>query len=395
MVVSPGTNHLPCNPAPDSVSRMVPENKYHILIQDRARFEVIIPAIVVAILKSQKLPIYGGTLRALSPTMLNMSIDTMINCAIPAKLDATDLSLYNKNTTPQTAFLELLLPSKKLNGKTNIAIKDQTIPVLNPTELTLWFNEFFDQPKVKLSVKGKPTVHLGALTYSDGLDKTIEVPSLNYLAGFALNSLEFNFKKNETKYNMKGTLNIPNSGVLTLGLGDLQFNVMAGTVNLGLINIYDLVLKPGNNSASFEGNFFFDELVPNLKDVLDSQKEPLGNGYVEFFATGNSTKVDGMRIPYLEGVLNKKRIRFTVPVISLLGDVLGGVLGADQGSLLDIFGEAVGNTTLLEGILGRWDNTNQKNSNSTKSSLLKRQKSSQAWKLNLLRLGMKLNRAAI
>lgn len=102
-----------------------------------------------------------------------------------------------------------------------------------------------------------------------------------------------------------------------------------------------------------------------------------------------------MRIPYLEGVLNKKRIRFTVPVISLLGDVLGGVLGADQGSLLDIFGEAVGNTTLLEGILGRWDNTNQKNSNSTKSSLLKRQKSSQAWKLNLLRLGMKLNRAAI
>jgi len=166
-------------------------------------------------------------------------------------------------------------------------------------------------------------------------------------------------------------------------------------VNLGLINIYDLVLKPGNNSASFEGNFFFDELVPNLKDVLDSQKEPLGNGYVEFFATGNSTKVDGVRIPYLEGVLNKKRIRFTIPVISLLGDVLGGVLGADQGSLLDIFGEAVGNTTLLEGILGRWDNMNQKNSNSTKSSLLKRQKSSQAWKLNLLRLGMKFNKATI
>lgn len=158
MVVLAGTNNISCNFAPDLVSILFLENKYHILKQDRARFEVIIPAIVVAILKSQNLPIYGGTLRALSPTVLNMSIDTMINCAIPAKLDAMDLSLYNKNTTPQTAFLKLLLPSTKLDGKTDIAIKDQAIPVLNQTELTLWFNEFFDQPKVKLSVKGKPTV---------------------------------------------------------------------------------------------------------------------------------------------------------------------------------------------------------------------------------------------
>ena len=316
----------------------------------------------------------------------------MINCAIPAKLDAMELSLYNKNTTPQSTFLELLLPASKLHGKTKIAIQDQTIPVLNQTELTAWFNEFFDQPKVKLSVSGKPKVHLGALTYSDGLDKTIEVPSLNYLAGFALNSLDFTFK-NGTQYNMNGNLTIPNSGVLTLALGDLQFNIMAGTVNLGLINIYDLVLKPGNNSASFEGNFYFDELVPNLTDILNSQKGPLGNGYVELFATGNTTKVDGVRIPYLEGVLNNKRIRFTVPIISLLGDVLGGVLGGDQGSLLNVLGEAVGNKTLLEGILDRWDSTSQENSNSTKSSLLKRQKSSQALKWDLLRLGLKMNRA--
>ena len=78
---------------------------------------------------------------------------------------------------------------------------------------------------------------------------------------------------------------------------------------------------------------------------------------------------------------------------SLLGDVLGGVLGGDQGSLLNILGEAVGNKTLLEGILDRWDSTSQENSNSTKSSLLKRQKSSQALKWDLLRLGLKMNRA--
>lgn len=318
----------------------------------------------------------------------------MIDSPIPAKLDAMQLALYNKDTNPETPFLELSFPSVKLSGKTKIDVKSQTLPVLNQSELTLWFNKFFDESKVKLSVKSEPTVHLGALKYTKSLDRTIEVPSLNYLNGFELKNMEFNLKRNETKFNMKGTLNIPNSGVLTLGLGDLQFNVVSGTVNLGLINLYKLELKPGNNTVPFEGNFFFNELVPNLHDVLDSQKEALGNGYIELFATGNTTMVDGVRIPYIEGVLNTKRIRFTIPVIALLGDVLAAVLGADQGSLLDIFGQAVGNNTLLENILGRWDSTDQQSMNSTRSSLTKRQKTNSAWKWKLLRMGVNLKKSS-
>ncbi len=352
---------------------------------------------MVDILKSQKLPITGGALYAMSPTKLNMSIDTMIHCPIPAKLDAMDLVLFNKNTTPVTPFLELLFPSVRISGNTDTGVKNEVVPVLNQTELTAWFNEFFDQPKVQLSVKGHPTVHLGSLKYSGPLEKTIDLPSLNYLNGFAVNNLQFDLK-NETKYNMHGTLNIPNAGVLTLGLGDLQFNVVSGNVRLGLINLYNLVLKPGNNSVPLEGNFFFNELVPNLKDILGSQEGPLSKGYIELFATGNSTKVDGVNIPYLEGVLNKKRIPFTIPVVSLLGDVLSGVLGAgpDNRSLLDIFGDAFGNTTMLQNILDHWGSTNQKTSNLTQRGLLKREKKS-GWgsKLNLLRLGMRFKKVKI
>ena len=90
---------------------------------------------------------------------------------------------------------------------------------------------------------------------SGGLDKTVELSSFNYLNGFGVKSLEFNFEENETNYNMKGILNIPNSGLLTLTLGDLQFNVMPGNVSLGLINLYNLKLKPGNNSVSLRVTF--------------------------------------------------------------------------------------------------------------------------------------------
>ncbi|KAF4998645.1 hypothetical protein FGRMN_2971 [Fusarium graminum] len=356
-------------------------------------FTVIIPAIVQNILNSQKLPIDGGALQVLSPREVNMSIFTSLNTPIAATLKPTDLYLYNKETKPFSSFLKLHLPEQHLSHKSEVIITNQTVKVTNETELTRWFNLFFDQPDVELSVEGKPEITLGALKYHRSLSKTVEVKSLTYLDGFALKDLSFDLASNRTsKYNMKGNLNIPNSGVLRLGLGDLMFNVMCGEIRVGLINLWDLQLWPGNNSVPFEGNFFFDELVPNLSEILDSQKGALNNGYMEFNATGNSTMVNGERIPYIEGVLNYKHIRFTFPVISLLGDVVGGLLDADQGSLLNIFGGAVGNSTLLEHVLGHWDGGDEgKTSSKSVRGLLGRDKGqgSKPWMWNLLKLGLR------
>ncbi|SPJ73371.1 uncharacterized protein FTOL_03101 [Fusarium torulosum] len=355
-------------------------------------FEFIIPAIVQNILNGQKLPIDGGALQVMSPTEVNMSIITSLDTPIAATLKPVDLYLYNKETTPFSSFLKLHLPEQHLNHKSDVIVTNQTLKVTNETELTRWFNLFFDQPDVELSLEGKPEVHLGALKYHRNLKSTIEIKSLTYLNGFALKDLQFDLASNRTsKYNMKGNLNIPNSGVLRLGLGDLQFNVMTGETRLGLISLPDLQLWPGNNSVPFEGNFFFDQLVPNLSEILDSQKGALSNGYMEFNATGNSTTVNGEHIKYIEGVLNHKHIRFTFPVISLLGDVLGGLLDADQGSLLDIFGGAVGNSTLLEHVLGHWDGGDEGTpNNKTARGLLARGKGGKprSWMWSLLKLGL-------
>jgi hypothetical protein len=354
VVVSAGYRYPSCHFASIDVSQSSPIESH--VLSDWNRFTVIIPAIVQNILNSQKLPIIGGALQVISPNEVNMSIITSLDTPLAANLKPVDLYLYNKETHPMSSFLMLQLPDLHLNHKTDVTVVNQTMKVTNQTELLAWFNEFFDKPKVELSLEGKPEIYLGALKYHRSLKKTIEVPSLTYLDGFALKDLQFDMQSNRTsKYNMKGNLNIPNSGVLRLGLGNLTFNVLTGDTRVGLINIYDLQLWPGNNSVPFEGNFFFDELIPNLSEILDSQRDSLSKGYIEFFATGNSTIANGETIPYVQGVLNTKHIRFTAPVITLIGDVLGGLLDADQGSLLDIFGGAVGNTTLLEHVLGHWD----------------------------------------
>lgn|SRR6478735_4760405 len=355
-------------------------------------FTVIIPAIVQDILNDQKLPIYGGALQVISPTEVNMSIETQLKTPIAATLKPVDLFLYSKETKPVSSFFKLQFPETHIKSHTNVTITNQTLLVTNETELTKWFNVFFDKPDAELSLEGKPEIRLGSLKYHRSLKKTVDIASLNYLDGFALKSLDFDLNANRTsKNNMKGMLNIPNSGVLRLGLGNLTFNVMSGDIRLGLINLWDLQLWPGNNSVPFDGNFYFDQLVPNLSEILDMQKGPLGNGYLEFNATGNTTIAGGEHIKYIEGVLNYKHIRFTFPVITLLGDVLGGLLDANQGSLLDIFGTSIGNSTLLEHVLGHWDNNGEGgSSNKTARSLMERSKTRapKAWMWSLLKLGL-------
>lgn len=101
--------------------------------------------------------------------------------------------------------------------------------------------------------------------------------------------------------------------------------------------------------------------------------------------------INGKYILYIEGVLNRKCIRFIIFVIILLGDVVGGMLGfvgVDQSLLLDVFGEVIGNFILFENLFDYWDNEIKNNDKKVMCSVEKRQKGGKLWMLNFLRLGL-------
>jgi hypothetical protein len=332
-------------------------------------FKVILPIIVQNVLNSQSLPIKGGALRAVSPRELSMTLDTSLDTPIPATIDAVRLSLYNKDTEPFSPFAALDFPESKVNHVTGVSIVNQSVAIADEAELVTWFDQVFDQPEVALSVRGKPTVRLGALSYHPDLDLTVQVPALNYLAGFGVVDLAFDLPADDQGRNMRGHLNLPNSGVLTLGLGNLTFNLLVGDVKLGVINLYDLDLKPGNNSCPFDGEFYFDQLVPNLAAILASQADALAAGAIELTATGNATVVNGEHIKYLEAVLNKKKLKTRVPLMTLLIDVFSGMIQSDGASSIgDALGNVFGNTTLLEGALNKASSATTSTSTSSSSS---------------------------
>ncbi|KAI0477339.1 hypothetical protein GGR56DRAFT_402696 [Xylariaceae sp. FL0804] len=335
-------------------------------------FEVIIPAIVQRIVSQQALPVNGGSFIAISPNQLNVSLSTSLNTPLPAVIEPTTLFLYNKNTTDFSPFLNITLPKQHVDGKTTVNVDGQVVTITNETELVKWFNNVFDLAESDLSVRGKSSVHLGALHSKAKIDKTVEVQSLNQLSGFGIQDLELVLPAASNGTNIQGTLNLPNWGSLTIGLGDVALNLMAGGVRIGLIHIDNVSLPPGNNTCYFTGKVFFGTVIQNIGTILTSQASALSNGNIELVATGNATTVNGQHIPFVEAILNNKQVSSTTPIVKLLGDVVssftGGGGGVSGASLTTLVGDVFGNSTLLEDILDNWNTTSTTTTSASTSS---------------------------
>lgn len=290
---------------------------------------MILPVIVQKLVDNQSLPVNGGSFLALSPTQMTVSLDTALNTPLAADLDPLTLSLYNSETPEFSPFLELNLPASHINGYTEVVVVNQTCTILNQTELAFWFNNVFDQANTGLSVRGDTTVHLGALHSNAHIDKTVNVASLNHLNGFGIEELSLVYPPLADGTNVKGNLNLPNWGSLTLGFGNVSLNLFSGDIRLGLITIFDVVVPPGNNTRSFSGELFLHDLVANFGKILDAQADALNDGNIQIDAVGNATMVNGQHIPFVESILNNKRLtscKYWEPSILSVSSVISEML---------------------------------------------------------------------
>ncbi|KAK6838121.1 hypothetical protein PG987_006402 [Apiospora arundinis] len=364
-------------------------------------FMVILPAIVQRIVNDQSLPIKGGAFLCLSPSQMMISLETSLKTPLAAQIDPLTMFLYNRATPEFSPFVNLTLPPQRLDGETPIIVTNRTVTITNQTELITWFNEVWDKPQTELSVRGDSTVHLGALHSKVHLEKTVEVNSLNQLNGFGIEELSLVLPPLEDGRNVRGTLNLPNWGSLTLGLGNVSLNLMAGDMRIGLITIYDVLIPPGNNTREFDGHLYLDQLMSNLGAVLSAQGEALNQGMIQIDATGNATVVNGQHIPFVEAILNKKRVTSKIGVFTLLGDVINsltrgnGANGTSGGSLVDLVGDTFGNSTLLSQALHHWNNATS-GQKAPGGGVIRENRSATPWwtrgpsSLHLLRLGMKM-----
>ncbi|KAG6008251.1 hypothetical protein E4U54_008724 [Claviceps lovelessii] len=360
-------------------------------------FKIIIPAIVQSIINSQGLPIAGGGLECISATQVKIALNTSLDAPIPARLSDFSLGLYNKDTPDFTPFLNLSIPGQKINGDTKVIIPWQLVTIEDESELVRWFDQVFDTEKADVSLAGRPTIHLGELSSNPTIAKTISLPGLRRLSGLGITDLNIMFPPDKSGNNLKGTINIPNSGVLMLNFGNITFDIFSGAVKLGKITTYDVLLNVGNNTLNFDGYLDLPNLVKNFGLVLESQKAALNRGQVDLNVTATNVMVHGERIPYIEKVLGRRPLTTSISVITLISDVLAGFLGGGGTSIVNALGDVVGNNTFLQNVIDNYNHTQSMKKASKPTLLAKRApnpKDALMWNMLKLGLRMKLNQAS-
>lgn len=125
---------------------------------------------------------------------------------------------------------------------------------------------------------------------------------------------------------------------------------MIGGFDIGRARLYDVELKPGNNSVPARLDVDIQAALKNIVPILQSQTETLQRGNLALSASGNSTIYNGKHVEYLESVLNGLTLTAEVPIMKILTDSIGGLLSDNSGILQDIMGAL--NGTGLTDILG-------------------------------------------
>ncbi|KAK6815617.1 hypothetical protein PG987_016621 [Apiospora arundinis] len=271
-------------------------------------FLKIIPALAQRIVDDTDLPIKNATLKAVSSDLIKVSLTTSLNVpkGLTVGLDEFSLYMYNPRTPGGFfPYLSLEMKGLSLSDDTDISVTDQMLRVSNHTELDWWLNRTFVDKTTELSVKGDTTAHLGALKMGIHLGKTVELAGLRKLEGVALNAIKLVLPPEDDGTNIVGNFTMPNWSILTMDLGNITLDILAGEILVGTATINDVFLPPGNHTLPFRG----------------------AAGKLTLGVRGNRTVVDGQRISYLEHVLNNMVLMTDVPVAQVLGDLVNSVAG--------------------------------------------------------------------
>ncbi|KAI1490909.1 hypothetical protein F5X96DRAFT_678768 [Biscogniauxia mediterranea] len=308
-------------------------------------FTKIIPAIAQDIVNKAKLPVYGGSLRALSPSSLGIGLQTSLTApsGLHVQLDPTQLWLYNKESPGFVPYSMVPLGAQSITGTKDITIEEET-DVLDVAGIETFLAKFLASDSVDFSFKGNTTARLGAIKSHINLDKSLTIPGLRNLTGLSIDGANFVLPAEADGSNLIGNLTLPNWSSLELGFGNITFNIWSGDIRVAKASVLDVQLQPGNNTMPFRGEVFLDTVLADFIEILRSQSGILGSGKLALGITGNETTINGQHVTYVEDVLNGARLSSELPLLQLVTDVFGSVLNGNTslGGIGDILKNATG-----------------------------------------------------
>jgi len=299
----------------------------------------------------------------MNPTPTSVEYSLIASLKVPVagltvRLDPMTLELYNPTTKPNIIpYMQVSLPEYHLKGKTTVAVVNQTAQIENGSQFEEFLTQAIYAENFTLAAKGSTNAYLGKLKAKLTLDKEIELAALNNLTGYSIESAEVVLPPEADGTNLKGTIVIPNYSIVTFELGNVTLNMITGDLVIGQATLQNTLLRPGNNTMALTGIIDIKTVFENLAEILISQSSALKSGNLEITATGNTVVFNGEHITYYENVLKQVRLTAQMPILSILTDSLGGILGSNS-TLITGISQALNSSGGLSGLLGPLENLN-------------------------------------
>ncbi|GMF77380.1 unnamed protein product [Aspergillus oryzae] len=277
------------------------------------------------------IPIHSAAIMQPTPDGLTFSLSASLSVplGLSVRIDAFNLSLFNRDVKPMKPYVTVPLEGLRLKGKSDITITNQTTKIQDQDQFTTFLSNAVYSERFKLSAYGKATAHLGKIKVPLKLDKDIElngkwcccaladplaltsgISGLNMLKGFSIDNAGVVLPPEADGSNLLGQATLPNYSVVTFALID--------DIILGNGTINNVLLKPGNNSVPLRAVVDIPNAVKNIAPILAAETNALSQGNVMISASGQSTIYEGEHIPYFEKVLNNLTISANVPILKVL-----------------------------------------------------------------------------
>ncbi|KAF7627403.1 hypothetical protein AFLA_002784 [Aspergillus flavus NRRL3357] len=290
-------------------------------------FLVIIPAIAQRLVNDASIPIHSAAIMQPTPDGLTFSLSASLSVplGLSVRIDAFNLSLFNRGVKPMKPYVTVPLEGLRLKGKSDITITNQTTKIQDQDQFTTFLSNAVYSERFKLSAYGKATAHLGKIKVPLKLDKDIELNGLNMLKGFSIDNAGVVLPPEADGSNLLGQATLPNYSVVTFALGNVTLDLKIDDIILGNGTINNVLLKPGNNSVPLRAVVDIPNAIKNIAPILAAETNALSQGNVMISASGQSTIYEGEHIPYFEKVLNNLTISANVPILKLgRGQVVRG-----------------------------------------------------------------------
>ncbi|KAI9695299.1 MAG: hypothetical protein M1820_008706 [Bogoriella megaspora] len=220
-------------------------------------------------------------------------------------LDSFTASYYLLDTQPNIIpFGNVSFPAVHAEARTTVSI-NQTFQILDQNQFLRYNQLTLSSKQLQVGVRGKTKLHeMKFPTANVDYNQIVTMNGLNNFEGFNITSFNLSLTpQGPDGANLIGEVFIPNPTVMTIAFGNVTFNVDVAGQNIGTSTLYDLILRPGNNTYPMRS-------TTNQTTVLGLITSKYKDGVLPLDITGDSVVYNGVHLPYFEKPLqgNKQHV---------------------------------------------------------------------------------------